>query len=329
MRTQVLNTLFTALDHDYLNVTNLRIDHLQDYTKGVYNTPAFQNVRKKLTQLHLKIVSESSEWKPEGDIDMNERHDFFNHELNKHWLIPLQNQLTNLTLFSNDFFGVYPRWDTRGLHFPHLQSLSLGMWSIAHDWQIEWLLSHANTLEELYLEECPIVNSTQNSNMGPDELSITNTYNNEGQFFPKLRWHTVLSLVSKRMKRLRRFSMVHGDSYSLSPPYAINRQSFPEHGVLPSRIVPGRYCVFDDGTLPSPWVQHFYRHGLSDEEMKRIEEEDESICGWMVDVDDEEEGYEGERVRLRYPQERGKDQMALDGLIAGLERKVGGERDEL
>ncbi|KAF1919061.1 hypothetical protein BDU57DRAFT_416835, partial [Ampelomyces quisqualis] len=159
LRTSVLNTLFKALDHRHVNVHLLSIEHLQDRTMGVYDTTTFENIRNKLKSLHLKIAVEWNEYGPDGDMENPEKHDFFKQDLNTHWLEPLQSQLTHLSLYAGDFWGVYPRWDPRKLHFPRLKFLSIGMWSLAHTWQVEWLLSHSNSLEELNLENCPIAHA--------------------------------------------------------------------------------------------------------------------------------------------------------------------------
>jgi hypothetical protein len=83
-RTVVLDTLIIALDHEHVNVDTLIIDHLQDFTPGVCFTPVFQNVRDKLKSLLLRVAMKYSDHGPDGDIDIPEKHDFFNHESNTH-----------------------------------------------------------------------------------------------------------------------------------------------------------------------------------------------------------------------------------------------------
>jgi hypothetical protein len=111
---------------------------------------------------------------------------------------------------------VYPRWDCRGLRFPQLKSLSLGNWSIAHEWQVEWILAHADTLEELYLDDCAIAYALrfgrdQHASLSWDagELEIRHGYD-QGYMYPSLRWRTILPLLSTRLTHLRRFGMAHG-----------------------------------------------------------------------------------------------------------------------
>lgn len=44
-----------------------------------------------------------------------------------------------------------------GVHFPNLQSLTLGNFSFVNDDQLNWILGHSSTLEELYMVRCFIV----------------------------------------------------------------------------------------------------------------------------------------------------------------------------
>lgn len=53
--------------------------------------------------------------------------------------------------------GLRTQADLRGLHFPHLHALILGAYLFSHDWQLEWLASHAATLKHLDLDGCAIL----------------------------------------------------------------------------------------------------------------------------------------------------------------------------
>jgi hypothetical protein len=296
LRTDVLNTVFTALDRKHLNVDALSIEHLQDFTSRVYTTSAFQNVRKKLKRLHLKISMEWCEYGPSGDIDRPEKHDFFNEELNTVWLEPLQSQLTHLSVYGDDFWGVYPRWNPRALHFPRLKSLSLGKWSIAHQWQIDWLLSHSATIEELYLDNCPIVHALRffdhqykNLSWEPTELSIcvekgSDDYN-DGHVYPPLRWTPILSQFATDLTSLRKFGMATSNSW--------------EHRYeLPSTLGVGRYMLFDPATCPTAWDQ---------DDMAKCDDEVDFQSCWYHDWD-----LEGKSVeKLKFPREREAEMQAL------------------
>jgi len=53
--------------------------------------------------------------------------------------------------------GFFPKLDLRTIHFPQLRTLALGNYTFTHDWQLEWITSHALTLQNLYLDDCPIL----------------------------------------------------------------------------------------------------------------------------------------------------------------------------
>jgi hypothetical protein len=299
-RTDILNTLFTALHHPHMHVDTLSIEHLQDYTRSVYLTPAFQHVRAKLTSLHLNVSMEYSNNGSE-DIQIPEKHDFYNQDLNTHWLEPLQHQITHLTLHASDFWGVYPRWDPRALHFPRLQSLALGRWSIAHEWQVHWLLSHAATLEALYLEDCPIVYalslvSYQHESLSwePGEHLVVDDWRRTGRLFPPLRWGPVLAQLRTRLK-LKRFGLVHVPL----PVYLDPDERFAQRYDIPARLGENRYAVFDGGLAPTPWILgDFHERGC-----------------WCYDDDAELEGGCGDdMVRLKQPGDEETERRALYAL---------------
>lgn len=314
LRTQVLNTLFKALDHKDINVVSLSIEHLQDLTVSVYNTTAFENVRNKLKSLHLKIAVEWNEYGPSQDLENPEKHGFFKQDLNTHWLEPLQSQITHLSLYAGDFFGVYPRWDPRKLHFRHLKSLSLGMWSLAHTWQVDWLLSHANSLEELNLEDCPIAqalrfdtNQHQRLSWEPNEMIEPEYEHLEYIMYSPLRWSSVLSQLSSRLHKLRRFGMAPVPWYEQWP----RRRGSNDNVPAPAQLHASRYCIFNCGVLPTPWC------GEHTSASATIDETQFKYLGAWDSVYDAEKGEmtKLKDIYLDYPQERESEERALKELL--------------
>jgi hypothetical protein len=78
------------------------------------------------------------------------------------WLKPAQKNLTSLTIHSYDFWGYMPKADLRSAHFPDLRVLELANFAFTHDWKLDWILSHAKTLEELILDDCPTISYVYN-----------------------------------------------------------------------------------------------------------------------------------------------------------------------
>ncbi|KAF2126197.1 hypothetical protein P153DRAFT_254443, partial [Dothidotthia symphoricarpi CBS 119687] len=162
-RIGTLESFFSALK-DASKVKGLTIKNLQDHMdKGLFESDHFLAVRNRLSRLHLQIATESDDAAPENSLYLPACDQGFTHDLPGLWLIPLQNQLTHLTLYGAEcLWGVWPFVDLRAIStFPRLVSLSLGNLTIAHDWQIDWILSHASTLEELLLDDCYIVTALQ------------------------------------------------------------------------------------------------------------------------------------------------------------------------
>lgn len=83
-------------------------------------------------------------------------HTFFS-DLPSFWLKPALSNLEHLTLYSDIYVGFVSKCDFRGLHFPKLKTLALGNHAFIHDSQRDWILSHGETLSELYMDNCAII----------------------------------------------------------------------------------------------------------------------------------------------------------------------------
>lgn len=69
----------------------------------------------------------------------------------------MQQNLKRLVLYSDMRIGCFPKADFRSVHFPRLESLTLGFFTFCKDWQFDWITAHGNTLKELYLDHCSIL----------------------------------------------------------------------------------------------------------------------------------------------------------------------------
>lgn len=145
-------------DHPASKVNSLSVYNLQDWVNAETSTSDdFKALLGRLEELELYVASE--EQHDEYEIRIVERHDFYSHQLRKYWLQPLQEigRLTSLKLYGSIQWGYLPKCDLRGLHFPKLKNLALGNMNFTHDWQLEWMVSHASSLESLALHNCPII----------------------------------------------------------------------------------------------------------------------------------------------------------------------------
>jgi hypothetical protein len=60
-------------------------------------------------------------------------------------------------LYSDIPLGWFPKLDLQGVHLRKLSSLTLGHHIIHHDRQVDWIISHQETLRELIFDRCSIL----------------------------------------------------------------------------------------------------------------------------------------------------------------------------
>ncbi|KAE8139812.1 hypothetical protein BDV38DRAFT_280728 [Aspergillus pseudotamarii] len=115
-----------------------------------------KKVLRNLRSLRLNITNPHNSGNSESDLYHDDIHTFFS-ALPSFWLRPALQNLEHLTIYSSHYFGYYPKLDLRDVHFPRLKTLALGNYAFVHDSQLDWILSHRDTLTELYLDDCAIL----------------------------------------------------------------------------------------------------------------------------------------------------------------------------
>ncbi|KAF3038322.1 hypothetical protein E8E12_006189 [Didymella heteroderae] len=251
-------------------INSLTIKHLQDDCQA--RRPDFAKLPTKPKKLHLLITTWSDEASTDMDIEIRHRHAMFNVQLNATWLEPLQSRLTHLTLHCDTYWGIYPRWQPKNLKFPHLKSLAFGKWTIAYDWQIDFITSHGPTLEQLIFTRCPIMHASrltrrQEHNLWRERLPGTSrggppTTNH----FSDLRWHTLLPQLASGLPKLTHFSMGRGpddDTVSDAPSswpgpgfygQCVTGRTGFEHRYSQSATIDwSRYIIFEGDGGPTEW----------------------------------------------------------------------------
>jgi hypothetical protein len=251
------------------DIDSLTVKHLQDYCEVKW--PDFEQLHSRPRNLHILLTTWSDDACPDHDIELAPRHTLFNKDLNTYWLAPMQPQLTHLTLHCNTFWGIYPRWQPGTLHFPHLKSLAFGKWTIAFQWQIYFITSHAQTLEQLVLTNCPILHALRMTRRQRDNAWSTHlpgtsrgmppTFNT----FSDLRWHTVLPELQSKLTQLKHFAMSRGPpSNRLWNTRAFSDdEAFADRYKLNPCIDSSRYAVFDFGNGPTEWIDGDSECGMS------------------------------------------------------------------
>ncbi|KAF1924602.1 uncharacterized protein M421DRAFT_277863 [Didymella exigua CBS 183.55] len=292
---------------------SLTVKHLQDDCQ--VERPKLAHSSTKLHKLHLLITTWSNDASTDLDIEIRHRHALFNMYLSATWLEPLQSQLTHLTLHCNTYWGIYPRWQPNNLHFPNLKSLAFGKWTIAHDWQIDFITSHGPTLEQLVFTRCPIMHASrltrrQVHNLWSERLPGTSrsgppTTNH----FSDLRWHAVLRQLASALPKLKHFSMGRGpiDRVDFYKRAHCADTGFADRYSQPPTIDWSRYVIFDSGDGPSEWREADAERGGR-----------YAIAEWEDSRWPERENDADVKRRVRFPDCLQDDQDALEELLRTL-----------
>ncbi|KAL3480563.1 hypothetical protein BJX99DRAFT_220424 [Aspergillus californicus] len=147
---------------------------IQDLQNIMPDDEAFRaNLNKVLgaiKSLRLNIANQLNEGNGENNVEYDAVHKFFNNDLASFWLKPAMANVEHLTIYSSMYWGFFPKCDLRDVHFPRLKTLSLGNFAFIDDSQLQWILSHGETLEELYLDDCPILH----------EVAVDNAHRERG-----------------------------------------------------------------------------------------------------------------------------------------------------
>jgi hypothetical protein len=155
-------------------------------------------------------------------------------------------------------WGIWPLVDFRNIPtFASLKSLSFGRFKVVHDWHIDWILSHAETLEELILDNCPIVAALymddKPTKASFPDLPILRSGRMENVYFTQvpLRWYSVLARFRTKLPQLHHFAMGHSDWEEDRP--------FEQRHRLISGAADPRYYIFDCGIVPQ-WIVGGSKH---------------------------------------------------------------------
>jgi len=167
--------------------------------------------------------------------------------------------LQKLSLYSTDYWGFYPKANLDGINFPHLKSLTLGRFSFVDDKQLDWILTHSSTLQEIYLDDCAILTSVMIFDGESDlskcqipesdlELREAGGHRSFHYAYPR-RWHDYFSSIQKGLPNLRQF----GFGVSTSWLYNLSMLPFEKEKEIIPALMKERYVVFDGDGGPSPF----------------------------------------------------------------------------
>lgn len=263
-RVEVWAFLLTSL-RQAEKVKVLTIKNLQDHhDERTFEHTHFISARSRLSRLHLQIATEIQDACLEDSINLAALRECFTQSLPNIWLKPLTNQLTHLTLYTGEcLWGIWPFVDFRKIPpFSRLKSLSLGNLTVAHEWQIDWIVAHSETLEKLLMDDCSIVTMLSMDNKQvkvnfPNQPPVPGPKNrrtgsHQYLVHVAMRWDDIFDRFRISLPHLNHFAMGHGNWR--------DGQAFEGRYDLVNRLFTERYCVFDTGIGPTQWIMYDERH---------------------------------------------------------------------
>ncbi|KAJ5519987.1 hypothetical protein N7463_000440 [Penicillium fimorum] len=219
----------------------------------------FQQVLSKLSSLRLNVMHELESACPENEIEKEEVQKFYACILPSVWLKPTMGSLRKLSLYSNFYWGFYPKLSLEGIHCPNLQSLTLGNFSFFEDQQLDWILSHSSTLRELYLDDCPILFRARvydyESQLAKCPLSksrmkfqTSEERSDAWQYDYPRRWNDYFASFETGLPHLRHFVIGHNQAWNSDYGWGL---PFEKELDLVPVLMQERYMEFDGGIGPS------------------------------------------------------------------------------
>lgn len=143
------------------------------------------------------------------------------------------------------------------MHLPHLESLSLGNFTFAYDSQIDWIVSHAASLRDLYLDDCPILYDVAMYEEHLDacglSLGETEFRRDDSQYGSRKcfrawdrRWHHIFATFESKLSQLRNLYMGSSGWCGLAP--------FEKEDEIQVALFSNRYMACYDGYGPSIYM---------------------------------------------------------------------------
>lgn len=193
------------------------------------------------------------------------------------WLKPTMGSIQKLSLYSNLYWGFYPKLSLEGVHFPNLQSLALGNFAFFEDQQLDWILSHSSTLQDLYLDDCPILFQTRVMDAESDlakcpipksrmKLQEPDQWRGAWLYHYPRRWSDYFASFGTGLPHLRHFAIGHSKAWDLEGGMPLEK----EQELIPA-LLQDRYMAFDGGLGPS---QYLLRYHGGNENWPLCDEED-------------------------------------------------------
>ncbi|KAH7310456.1 hypothetical protein B0I35DRAFT_439071 [Stachybotrys elegans] len=309
VRELVLDAFLEALQADtggkikHLILRNLESESVEgrlESGSGVcrLDHPAWAAILGRLEKLFISVVHEQNV--PEGglDLELPGQYEFWR-KFPSRFLLPAVDNLQSLALYSDTALGLMPRVRLKSVHFPRLKSLTLGHFSFVHDYEVEWILSHANTLRSLRLDHCFIVYmlaSKRPNWLGSDGYPITNSraflrpssYRRYPDHTPvenfdeetftatliETRWHNIFDRFGEKLTELQSFWFGSAQGWNFDAHHRGPNDGGPGKPIMPfeppmdapSSLFPARYKIWNDFDFEFAWKEE----QISEEEYPEV-----------------------------------------------------------
>lgn len=173
--------------------------------------------------------------------------------------------LRKLSLYSNFYWGFYPKLSLEGIHCPNLQSLTLGNFIFFENQQLDWILSHSATLQELYLDDCSILlqarilddeDQLSKCPVSKHDMKLQNLEDmgDDWYYYYPGRWNQYFRSFEACLPRLHHFAIGHNEAWDTEDAMPFEN----EREIAPALMV-DRYMAFDGGIGPSQFVSPRWR----------------------------------------------------------------------
>ncbi|EEU40595.1 uncharacterized protein NECHADRAFT_32703 [Fusarium vanettenii 77-13-4] len=260
-REHTLRNILNALqqrktNNDTRDVTEIRELALENLQNIALPADIYGGLLNDITRLHIMFCVEHTRNAFAYDTHHTERREYELH-LQKTLLPSVANQLVELTLASQDRWGVMPgKFNGEGLDFPFLRTLTLGEYVIGHHRQFDWVLAQ-KYLTCLRLNRCFIashmrlyegdIEGWRIDTEDWERVSSEPYYGwdeHQVYLFSK-RWETVFDDIRKSLPRLREFCLTWDKPTDFFRQLDVSKTSW---------LSPDRYITFDISKKPSPWI---------------------------------------------------------------------------
>ncbi|KAF2441552.1 hypothetical protein P171DRAFT_434212 [Karstenula rhodostoma CBS 690.94] len=311
-REDMLELIFRAIkdraeDKKNRKIRKLTIINLQNYPlRDFTSSDLFRDVMGQIQELHISMTQEYNEHGPDHDYTKIELQTFPAY-LCSDWLAPISANLKVLSIYHRtDNWGPFPGYfDPSGISFPQLETLALGYYTLAHDNDIDWILA-IKSLRKLILHNCMIaswlcIDSENMAAWKPRTHDWTKMPDQDERswgekFLYHGKWSQNLDRIAGSLPNLVDFRFHSGsmdeDTYGVENRDRCGVQIFPQ-----------RYVCFDNGILPTHWMEA---------------DDAGEVEGWMVELAEE---LEEKLVLNKHEENFEADQNSLDALLERLKSR--------